>query len=200
VPLSPFIAVLDDVVANPQVLRQLGELVHKPSDVDRIKQLIENAISSDPSVGNVKLDVKPGFDNASYNMSTDTLTTGLGDPAYMAHELGHVENTRNSPIYQKFLTAMNGLAIINQKAAIPLMLGLHAFTGDATRRDAVNTLSGISAALAGPVLMEEASATANAVMNSPDKGDTLRKLAPAFGSHAIANLLPILMYRLDRSI
>ncbi len=98
------------------------------------------------------------------------------------------------------MTAAKGLAELNSIAAIPIMLALRAFSPPDQRQDILQTLAGLSAAAAGPNLMEEASASANAIMGSDDKLRTAGKLLPAFGQHAISSLIPMLLYQLDRHI
>jgi hypothetical protein len=146
------------------------------------------------------IDVKsmPGVENAFFNYAHNRVSTGMMDPDVIAHELGHAENTQNSPIYQKFLTAVRGLQALNKTIMLPAMLGMHAFMGDDKRRDIVATLAGVSSALAAPIVHEEMSASANAVGNSDDKLRTLKRLLPGLGAHVVSNAIPVGAYSLDQ--
>lgn len=192
---------LSQLVTSTGLDKELMQLVRHQTEMEKLRTLLQQWVGNHPDLAQkIKFQGQPGFNNAKFNFKDNTVTTGLPDPAYLAHELGHAENMADSKLYQKFLSAVRGLQTLNQMGAIPAMLGLHAFAGDAKRRDIVNLLSGVSAALAGPILNEEASASANAVIGSPDKAQTLKRLAPAFGAHALENLLPVLLYQVDRRL
>lgn len=171
-----------------------------PAVLGRLRAIVAKVLAKHPNLAGTAVNPKPGLNNAFYNFDQKQMTTGLLDPDVIAHEMGHAENTADATAYQILLRSVRGLAALNQKAAIPAMLGMHAFLGDGARKDAVNTLAGVSAALAGPILMEEASASANAVMNSDDKLQTLKRVLPAFGAHSVNSLLPALLYQIDSKI
>lgn len=179
--------------------RVLGSV--SPQDTSRLKALVERVLAKRQDLGGVQVQPSPGMgENASFNHAKNLLSTGSSNPDYMAHELGHAENTVGNDAYRKLLTVTRGLLALSDRASIPLMLGLRAFASPQKRQDVLNTLAGFHASMAAPGLMEEASATANAIINSDDKIKTLAALAPAFGSHAIHDLLPILAYQVDRRL
>ncbi len=187
-------------IATTQGVETLAQNLGQPSDarvLEQIRAIVSKVISKHPELGKTTVEARPGLNNAFYNFDNKKITTGMLDPDVMAHELGHVENTANSPAYQILLRSVRGLASLNGTLAIPAMLGMHAFMGNAARKDAVRTLAGVSSMMAGPILTEELSASANAVMNSDDKIRTLKRVLPAFGAHSVSSLLPSILYQID---
>lgn len=171
-----------------------------PTVLERLRAVVAKVLAKHPDLAGTAVNPKPGLNNAFYNFDQKAVTTGLLDPDVLAHEMGHAQNTAEAKAYQTLLRSARGLSALNQTAALPVMLGMHAFLGDGARKDAVNTLAGVSAALAGPILMEEASASANAVMNSDDKLQTLKRVLPALGAHSVNSLLPALLYQIDAKL
>lgn len=170
-----------------------------PEALARIRELVKNQLAKHPELKDIQVQPRENFNNASYRFTDQTLTSGLADPDVIAHELGHAQNLHDAPVYQKLLLAAKGLAAINQRAAVPVMLGLRAFVSDPHKRDDIlSTLAGLSVATAAPGLLEEASASANAIINSDDKLRTAKRLVPALGSHAVHDLIPALLYQIDR--
>jgi len=171
-----------------------------PEAADAVRELIQKTIAENSELGDVKLRVRPG-PPGGYFPKSDTITLGVANPAVAAHELGHAKNIRNSRIYGKLLQAANHLASINNTVAIPAALGIRAFIGDeGVRNEILNVLSGTSAALAAPGLVEELSASIDAIKNAPDKLKTIKTLAPAFLTHLVNSSLPVGVYQLGRHI
>ena len=171
-----------------------------PEAAQDVVRLVKEQLSKFPELGDVKLRIKPGV-HGGYFPGADMLTLGVVNPAVTAHELGHVKNIRNSRIYGKILQAANNLARINNVAALPAMLGLRAFVGDENLRNEIfNVLSGMSAAVAAPGLIEEISASIDAVKNSPNKLQAMKALIPAFLHHALYASVPVGVYQLGRHL
>ena len=171
-----------------------------PEAAQDVANLVKAQLSEFPELKDVKLRVKPGI-HGGYFPGADVLTLGVVNPAVAAHELGHVKNIRGSRIYGKILQAANHLAQINNVAALPAMLGLRAFVGDGNLRNEIfNVLSGMSAAVAAPGLIEEASASIDAVKNSPNKLQAMKSLIPAFLHHALYASIPVGVYQLGRHL
>lgn len=179
---------LKDLTTTPGVeelaraLKQHGD----PALIEKVRMAAQRALQRNPGLGETAVHAQPGMNNAVYNFDQKAITTGLLDPDVLGHEIGHAENTANNAAYQKLLRAVRGLAALNQTAAIPAMLGMHAFMGDEKRKDAVKTLA--SSKIIGP---------ANAVMNSEDKLRTLKRVLPALGAHTVTSGLPALLYSID---
>lgn len=173
--------------------------VASPEALARIRELVKRQLAKHPEFKDIQVQPRENFNNASYRFTDNTLTSGLADPDVIGHELGHAENLHDSPVYQKLLLVTKGLAALNHSAATPIMLGLRAFVSDPHKRDDIlNTLAGLSVATAAPGLLEEASASANAIINSDDKLQTAKRLLPALGSHAVHDLIPAMLYQIDR--
>lgn len=190
-------------LTTPEGVATLAKGLPAASDqavLEKIRAIVTRALARDPQLKNVAVETRPGFNNAVYNFDSNKITTGLLDPDVLGHEMGHAANTIEAPVYQKLLRAVRGLAYLNQTAAIPAMLGMHAFLSDAKRKDIVNTLAGVSSALTGPILNEELGASINAVINSDDKIRTLKRVLPAFGAHAVTASLPGVLYSIDSKL
>jgi len=126
---------------------------------------------------------------------------GVVNPAVAAHELGHARNMRNSKIYGRVLQAAQGVTNVNNVAALPAMLAIRTLIGDQdTRREVLNILSGASAALAAPGLVEEMGASLEAVRNVPDKLQAVKTLIPAFLTHAMHAMKPVMVYQAGKLI
>lgn len=171
-----------------------------PEAAQDVRDLIQKALDKRPELEDIKLRIRPGSPGG-YHPGSDTIVLGVSNPAVAAHELGHAKNIRDSVVYGKILQAANHLANINNTVAIPAMLGLRAFVGDeGIRNEILNILSGTSAALAAPGLVEELSASIDAVKDSPNKLQALKTLAPAFLTHLVKSGLPVGIYQLGRHI
>lgn len=163
-----------------------------------VSDLVRKTIEDNAALGDIKLRVRPG-PPGMYYPDADTMALGVSNPAVAAHELGHAKNLRGSNIYGKALRVVNQLAGLNQAASIPVMLGIRTFVGDDdTRNEALNILSGASAALAAPGLVEEFSASVDALKNAPDKLQAIKTLGPAFLTHLAKSSLPVGVYQLGR--
>lgn len=168
-----------------------------PAVIEQVRGVVAKVLSKHPELASTSVEARPGLNNAFYNFDSKKITSGLLDPDVIAHELGHAESTAENTAYQKLLRAARGLSSLNGMAAVPAILGMHAFLGNRARKDAMNTLAGVSAALAGPILNEELNASVSAVLNSDDKLRTLKRVLPAFGAHAVNSALPGILYQID---
>lgn len=195
-------------LATPEGASALARLVggvdsfyqEGPESAKDVVELLKSEITKDPRLADIKARIQPGI-LGGYYPSSDTITLGVSNPAVAAHELGHAKNIRNSKIYGKILQAANSVARTNNVVALPAMLALRAFVGDEdTRNEIFNILSGASAAIIAPGLIEEMSASFDAVKNAPDKLKALKSLVPAFLHHAASASIPVGIYQLGRHL
>ena len=147
-------------------------------------------------MANTQVRIMPNIANAYYDYENNEILLGLVNPDALAHELGHAENLKQKGLYTKILRVAQGVAKINNIAAVPVMLGLRTMVKDEdTRNDILSALSAVSSAVAAPLLLEEASASYQALHNAPDKLQALKTLAPAFLAHAGMSLAPVGIYQ-----
>lgn len=193
-------------LATPEGAKELAQRVggiqsfwnEGPEAAEAVRDLIQKTIQQRSELEDIKLRVQPG-PPGGYFPNSDTIALGVSNPAVAAHELGHAKNIRDSKVYGKLLQAANHLANINNVVAIPAMLGIRAFIGDeGVRNEILNVLSGTSAALAAPGLVEEFSASIDAVKNAPSKLQAIKTLGPAFLTHLVKSTLPVGIYQLGR--
>ncbi len=171
-----------------------------PEAADSVRDLIKTEIEKNPELASLRLLTQPGRAGAYYPQQ-DTVSLGVVNPAVLAHELGHAKNLRKSKLYKRLLLAANNVARINNVAAVPAMLTLRALVSDRTVRDEIfNILSGVSAAAAAPGLVEELSASIQALKSSPDKLEAIKALLPAFLTHAAVSAFPVGVYQLGRHL
>lgn len=171
-----------------------------PGAAQAVADLVKKQIAEKPELANIKARIQPGI-LGGYYPRDDTITLGVSNPAVAAHEIGHAKNIRDSKLYGKLLQAANSLARTNNVVALPAMLALRAFVGDeSTRNEIFNILSGASAAIAAPGLIEEMSASIDAVKQAPDKLKALKTLVPAFLHHAVTSTMPVGIYQLGRHL
>lgn len=188
------------LAALAQRLGRVDSYYHEPESLGGISPTVSRYLTEDPSLGRMRLNVRPGVPGMYYPRS-DTVQLGVVNPAVVGHEMAHAQNLRNAPLYSKILRVANTVANINNKAAIPAMLALRTFVGNEnTRNEILNILSGVSAAVAAPGLMEELGASMAAIKNVPNKLQAVKSLAPAFLLHAAQSLMPAGVYQLGKFI
>ena len=143
------------LAALAQRLGRVEGYYHEPERLGAVAPTVSRDLATDPSLGSIRLVARPGAPGVYYPNS-DTMQLGVINPAVVSHEMAHAQNLRNAPLYSKILRVANTVANINNKAAVPAMLALRLFVGNEnTRNEILNILSGVSAAVAAPGLMEE---------------------------------------------
>lgn len=169
--------------------------------LEQVKAMVQRQLAKKLHAQELGINIQPGSNNANYDMQKHELNTGIVDENVVAHELGHMQNLQHAPIYRKLLMAAKGINLLSRSAMIPAMLGFRAFSSSPDQRqDLLQVLSAISAASAAPGMMEEASATGNAIANSDNKMETAGALVPALGQHALSSIIPSLLLQLDRHL
>jgi hypothetical protein len=172
---------------------------NRPDQALGIAEVAHTAIQKNPNLAHLKVKILPNLHNTLYNYDKRELLLGLANPAALAHELEHANNIQQDSLYANVLRAAQGVSRINNVMAVPTVMALRTFLQDAQRRDDVlKTLSAISAAVAAPVLVEEAAASAQAMRDSPLKGEAIKTLGPAFMAHLASSMSPTLIYQAGR--
>lgn len=181
-------------------LSDVSSYYNEPENLAAVKQTVQSFIRANPDLANVGLKVQPGIHGA-YHPEKDYAVAGVINPAVVGHELGHAKNLRKTRLYNKILQAARGVASVNNVVALPAMLSLRAFVDDEnTRNEVLNILSGTSAAVAAPGLVEELSASIEAMKHAPNKWQATKTLGPAFLQHAAHALMPTALYQLGKHI
>jgi len=171
-----------------------------PETIPDIKALIQSELEEDPRLKHIQVRATPGLHGAYFHKQ-DKIGLGVINPAVVAHELGHAKNLRDARVYSKFLGAANTLSGLNAAASLPVMLGIRAFLKDRdARNEALNLLTGVSAALAAPGLAEELSASLDAVKHAPDKLQAIKTLLPAFMTHVGVATVPLGIYQVGKHV
>ena len=119
---------------------------------------------------------------------------GLSSPDLdvMEHELEHAKalGEGGSGIYRSLVNLSKGMTALAAMGAAPAVIGINSMVDDPRKRMALlRTLAGVSAAAAIPNIFEEGRASTNVLLDSPDKAQTLRSLAPGFAKHVAAGAL-----------
>jgi hypothetical protein len=186
--------------ALSQGLSGVSSFYHEPQHVADIAKTVKRHLADDPRLKDVRLQVRRGI-QGGYYPKRDLITLGVVNPAVVGHELAHAKNIRKSRIYGKILMAAQGMANVNNVAAVPAMLAIRGLVTDKdTRNEILNILSGASAAVAAPGLVEEVSASVDAVKLAPNKLQAVKSLIPAFLTHAVSSLAPVGVYQLGKHI
>ena len=162
---------------------------------------VTSATDRHPQLSNLPINLAPKLHNSFYDVNTRSVTLGISDPATIAHEVEHANNITAGSAYAKLLNITKSLSTLNKTVSIPATLALRTFLKNKdTRDDVLKTLSGISAALAAPELVEEAVATARAIKNNPgQRADFAKRLLPALMAHFASGVAPSLVYQLGRT-
>jgi hypothetical protein len=170
-----------------------------PDKAQELQAVAASAIARNPEIANTPLKVVPNFPNAQYDPKTGTILLGICNPAALAHEIEHLHNLSPKGMYQKLIGVTQGLTRINNVAAIPAVLALRAFIKDPVHRnDILNTLAGVSSAIAAPGITEEMSASVSALKNNPNRLAAMKTLMPALMAHVAQSMAPSLIYQLGR--
>ncbi|MGD9209181.1 MAG: hypothetical protein PVI90_00320 [Desulfobacteraceae bacterium] len=172
-----------------------------PERIRGIQYVVQSAIKQYPNVAHTKVHVVPNLPNAFYNFDKGEILLGEVDPVGLAHEIEHANNVKQTGLYNKVLKAAQGVARLNNIAALPTILALRTFIHNKERRnDILNTLSALSAAAVAPILVEEAQASLRATKMSPDKTKAMKTLGPAFMAHMLSNISPVLTYQTGKKL
>lgn len=170
-----------------------------PDRIQGMAQVAKNAIAANPDMAHLKVRIMPNLPNAFYNYDRGEILLGIVNPDALAHELGHAHNIKQEGLYRKILNAANSVARANNFIALPAMLALRMFVKDPQKRDDIlQSLAAVSLAIATPGLLEEASASINAMKNAPDKLQAAKTLGPAFLAHAATSAMPTAIYEAGR--
>lgn len=174
---------------------------NQPEKALGLAEVAHNAIQRNPAMANVRIRLVPNLPNAFYNYDKGEILLGITNPAVLAHEIEHADNIKQDSLYSSMLRVAEGISRLNNVAAIPTMLALRLFINDPERRDDIlKTLSGLSAAVAAPGLVEEASATVRALRHQPGRRmEMLKTLGPAYLAHLAHSMQPSLVYQAGRS-
>ena len=174
---------------------------NQPEKALGLAEVAHNAIQRNPALAGVRIRLVPNLPNAFYNYDRGEILLGIINPAVLAHEIEHADNIRQDSLYSNMLRVAEGISRLNNVAAIPTMLALRLFINNSERRDDIlKTLSGLSAAVAAPGLMEEASATVRALRHQPGRRlEMLKTLGPAYLAHLARSMQPALVYQAGRS-
>jgi hypothetical protein len=174
---------------------------NQPERAQAVMQVAQDAITRNPSIAHTVVRIVPNLNNAFYNYDHNEFILGITNPDVLAHELAHADNLRQATLYQKVLSAANGITRLNHVAALPTVLALRAFIKDPDRRkDILKTLSALSAAASAPIIAEEMSASMQALLQSPDKLQALKTLGPALGTHMLTHMLPSTTYDIGSKV
>lgn len=172
-----------------------------PERAAGIQYVAQKAIKQNPNLAHTKIRIIPNLPSAFYNFDKGEVLLGEVEPAGLAHEIEHANNVRQTGLYHKVLKAAQGIARINNVAALPTVLALRTFIQDkACRHDILNTLSALSAAAVAPILVEEAQASIRALDLNPNKTEAMKTLGPAFMAHLLSNISPTLTYQTGKKL
>lgn len=165
--------------------------VYGPSEEEKAPSQMANRVkgilSKYPELGDVKV-YRSNRD--AYDYINNAIHVRSRDADILAHEMEHAASLRDaSPTYKKLLAVSQSAVKLNNTFALPALVALGNTIEDPAKKRAVyKTLLGLSAVAAAPNIWEEAKASANVVMDSPDQIQSLKTLLPAFGSHLVHDL------------
>jgi hypothetical protein len=159
------------------------ESVRQSQISSRVKDLVKKY----PEIANVRVNRS---NRDAYDYINDVIHVRSRDPDVLAHEMEHAASLRGaSPLYKKLLAVSQTAVRLNNTFALPAIVALGNTIEDPEKKRLVyKTLLGLSTVAAAPNLWEEAKASANVVIDSPDQVESLKTLLPAFGSHALHDL------------
>jgi len=177
-----------------------SSIFHAPDRLEEFKSQLREQLAQDAQLKDIAVNIRRNAPD-SYNPGSNTLTLGSVNPDVLSHELGHAKNLRKASLYRALYALGSTLEGINQTVALPAALAVRAFIKDKDKRDeALNAMSSLSAALAGPRMSEELSASIDAVVNSQSKLKALANLVPAFMTHALSATVPSVTYQAAKYI
>lgn len=181
------------------VTGKTSSFYNHPENAAKLQQVAIAAIARNPAIAGTPVRILPNFPNAKYDYQKNEILLGIVNPAALAHEIEHAHNLSQTGMYQKLIGIAQGVSQLNNTVAMPAVLALRVFLKDPQKRDDVlKTLAAISAAAAAPGLVEESSASIQALKNNPDRAEALKTLMPALLAHFAKNMSPSVIYQLGR--
>lgn len=160
---------------------------------------VENLIRFHPELRGLRIERDAPI-VGGYSPTADSIAVATDDPAVMAHELSHAVNLRRSNLYRKLLHFTGALSNVNKRVAgTSANLVRNLVKDDAKRNDLLNTLSGVSAMLSAPRLLEELNASNNALRWLGQNDAAAEKMQSALGAYVRQALGPIAVYQTARS-
>ena len=191
-------------LAQPSGMGPLQEQMRtarKPLSDDQLHELgsfLQHEFGAHPNLESTRIRVGPtGSGGGAYLPQQDIVS--VDDPnntSILAHELGHAQGMKSSgSVYRALQNISRKLWKTNLYATLPAIGAVAALMEPgAARLKALDRLAMISAGLSAPVLIEEASASLDALKQVPDKLDALRYTVPGFLSYAVPAAASPLLY------
>ncbi len=184
-----------------------------PEEAENLRKTVLNVIRNSPKLKMEDVGVRVGptgyggaaaYPEAGY---VSIRPGGVKDPALLAHELGHIESVRESeggvykPIQDASRSVFRGLTKGNRDIVIPALLGLGTLLllkSNEAKRKALNVLTGVTAALTAPTLLEEVAATRKAMKNVPERVRDVRSLTSGIRNYAWEAAKPMAIFQLAK--
>jgi len=151
----------------------------------RIQERAQSYLDYDPDIANVEVVKIP--DGGVFDILNNRIGLSSSNPDIMAHEAEHARTLRSGGgLYGALLNLSKKTTALSNIAALPVVLGMHAFVDDDNKRkNILKALAGFTALAALPNILEEGRASARAIVGSPATLDSVGTLLPAFGEHAL---------------
>ena len=176
-------------LATPSGMQRLSDAVNaSPDEAQAISKLVEKYLSQDETLGNIPVGKTEG--GAYYDIKNRRIALSSGAPDVFSHEVEHaVRLSGASKAYKALLAMSKKFTAFNNVAAGPAAAAISMLVKDrALEQNLMRGAAALGAASAVPNLLEEAVASGRAYSKSDNKYRTIKKLLPAFGSHALHDL------------
>lgn len=179
---------LGDLVSLPGLKRLAAAVEASPEEVAEIHALAVGYVSENPHLATLPIGKTEG--SSYYDVGNNRLALEDGNPDVFSHELEHaVRLSTASDAYKAILAASKKLTRVSNFAVGPTAAAVSMLIKDqALKENIMRGAALLGAASAAPNLFEESVASGRAFSKSTNKLRTLRKLAPALGSHAMHDL------------
>jgi len=205
-------------LANASGLAELQQHLHASGDTltpeeasnlhDMVKNVIRNAPKQQMENVEIRVGPTPGYGGAATLPQRGLISIEprhLKNPALLAHEAGHIESVRESGggVYKSIQDfSRNRFKEITQYGtvlSIPAAIGILALAKNpASKKRALNILTGLAAAAAAPTLIEEVVATRKALQNVPERARDARALSSGIKDYAWAAAKPMAVLQLAK--
>jgi hypothetical protein len=202
-------------LARPSGLARLQEHLAQtgstlsPEEASQFYTLLQSELTSSPSLESTKVRIGPtGFGGGVYFPRADLVSLDKPALAQMAHELGHVKSVgRAGPLYRSLQDTAKEVSNVTNKmnlvlplaVAIPLLLRSSAAAKFKSWGPiALDALTGITLAANVPGVLEEATASLDAIKHLPDKMEGTKELIKTLGAYGAHAAVPMAAYQIAK--
>jgi len=178
-----------------------------PDQLSALGEMLQSELSSPQQMGNIDIRVGPtrlGGGAAAFPIrGLVTIDPKMvNNPFPLAHELGHVKSIRESGDLYKMLQGASRGMLASNSITIPAVIAIAALLrkNPIVARKLLNVAAGVTAVGAIPTVVEETSATLDALKHVPEHLRNTSMAINNIGGYAVSGAVPPLAFLLAKKL